>query len=79
MDFGIDIEDGMIVLRRDISRTGKSICRINGKLVTISTLREFGGTIVDIHGQHEHQELMDDTMHLSLLDQFGWEEISFTF
>lgn len=75
VDFGIDIEDGMIVLRRDISRTGKSICRINGKLVTISTLREFGGTIVDIHGQHEHQELMDDTMHLSLLDQFGWEEI----
>jgi DNA repair protein RecN (Recombination protein N) len=76
MEFGIEIEEGMIVLRRDISRTGKSICRINGKLVTISTLREIGSTLVDIHGQHEHQELMDETTHLNLLDQFGLEEIS---
>lgn len=76
LEFGIDIEEGMIVLRRDISRTGKSICRINGKLVTISTLREIGSTLVDIHGQHEHQELMDETRHLNLLDQFGSEEIS---
>ena len=76
LEFGIDIEEGMIVLRRDISRTGKSVCRINGKLVTISTLREIGSTLVDIHGQNEHQELMDETTHLSLLDQFGFEEIS---
>ncbi|SFA96884.1 MULTISPECIES: DNA repair protein RecN [unclassified Bacillus (in: firmicutes)] len=74
-EFGIEIEEGMVVLRRDISRNGKSVCRINGKLVTISTLREFGGTLVDIHGQHEHQELMDESMHLSLLDQFGMDEI----
>ncbi|WP_026572572.1 DNA repair protein RecN [Bacillus sp. UNC438CL73TsuS30] len=75
MEFGIDIEEGMVVLRRDISRSGKSVCRINGKLVTISTLREIGSTLIDIHGQHEHQELMDETKHLSLLDQFGSEEI----
>ncbi len=75
LEFGIDIEEGMVVLRRDISRTGKSVCRINGKLVTISTLREIGGTLVDIHGQHEHQELMDETRHLPLLDQFGAEDI----
>src|SRR3954447_27069133 len=75
LEFGIDIEEGMVVLRRDISRTGKSVCRINGKLVTISTLREIGATLVDIHGQHEHQELMDETRHLPLLDQFGAEEI----
>jgi DNA repair protein RecN (Recombination protein N) len=76
LEFGIEIEEGMIVLRRDISRTGKSVCRINGKLVTISTLREIGSTLVDIHGQHEHQDLMDETRHLPLLDQFGIEEIS---
>src|SRR4051812_36761768 len=76
LEFGIDIEEGMVVLRRDISRTGKSVCRINGKLVTISTLREIGATLVDIHGQHEHQELMDETRHLSLLDQFGFDEIA---
>jgi DNA repair protein RecN (Recombination protein N) len=74
-EFGIEIEEGMVILRRDISRTGKSVCRINGKLVTISTLREVGSTLVDIHGQHEHQELMDETHHLSLLDQFGFKEI----
>ncbi|MEH7302677.1 DNA repair protein RecN [Neobacillus drentensis] len=76
LEFGIEIEEGMVVLRRDISRTGKSVCRINGKLVTISTLREIGSTLVDIHGQHEHQELMDEMIHLSLLDQFGSEEIA---
>ncbi|MDP4104511.1 MAG: DNA repair protein RecN [Bacillota bacterium] len=74
--FGIEIEEGMVILRRDISRSGKSVCRINGKLVTISTLREIGSTLVDIHGQHEHQALMDETHHLSLLDQFGYKEIS---
>ncbi|GHI01033.1 DNA repair protein RecN [Neobacillus kokaensis] len=76
MEFGIEIEEGMIVLRRDISRSGKSVCRINGKLVTISTLREFGAALVDIHGQHEHQELMDETRHVLLLDQFGAVEIA---
>lgn len=75
-EFGIDVEDGMIVLRRDIYKSGKSVCRINGKLVTISILREMGGTLVDIHGQHEHQELMDETKHISLLDQFGGEAIN---
>jgi DNA repair protein RecN (Recombination protein N) len=76
LEFGIEIEEGMVVLRRDISRTGKSVCRINGKLVTISTLREIGATLVDIHSQHEHQDLMDETRHLLLLDQFGNEDIS---
>lgn len=75
-DLGIDIEDGMIVLRRDISKKGKSVCRINGKLVTIGTLREIGCTLVDIHGQHEHQQLMNESMHLSLLDEFGAEKIA---
>ncbi|MGD6940767.1 DNA repair protein RecN [Cytobacillus gottheilii] len=74
-EFGIDIDDGMVVLRRDISKSGKSVCRVNGKLVTISTLREFGSALIDIHGQHEHQELMDESLHLNLLDQFGGEKI----
>ena len=73
-ELGIEIEDQMIVLRRDIYKSGKSVCRINGKLVTISILREIGSALVDIHGQHEHQELMDETRHLSLLDQFGKEK-----
>ena len=74
-EFGIELEDEMIVLRREIYKSGKSVCRINGKLVTISTLREIGSTLVDIHGQHEHQELMDESKHLSLLDQYGSNRI----
>ncbi|WP_044747883.1 DNA repair protein RecN [Bacillus alveayuensis] len=74
-EFGIDISDGMVVLRREISVHGKSVCRVNGKLVTIAALREIGSTLVDIHGQHEHQELMDPEKHLPLLDQYGGEEI----
>jgi DNA repair protein RecN (Recombination protein N) len=73
--FGIEIEEGMIVLRREISNNGKSVCRVNGKLVTIAIMREIGGSLIDIHGQHEHQELMNEHLHLSLLDQFGGNEI----
>jgi DNA repair protein RecN (Recombination protein N) len=75
-DFGIDTSDGMIVLRRDISSSGKSICRINGKLVTIGILREIGQMIIDIHGQHDNQELMNEENHWKLLDQFGSGKIN---
>ncbi|WP_077618737.1 DNA repair protein RecN [Bacillus sinesaloumensis] len=74
-EFGIEISDGMIVLRRDISKSGKSVCRINGKLVTISILREFGRTLIDIHGQHEHQDLMNQEQHIHMLDQYGGNSI----
>ncbi|WP_409289181.1 DNA repair protein RecN [Peribacillus sp. SCS-37] len=73
--FGVDISDGMVVLRRDISSSGKSVCRVNGKLVTIAILREIGSTLIDIHSQHESQELMDPDHHLPLLDFFGGAEI----
>ncbi|MBO1512434.1 DNA repair protein RecN [Metabacillus bambusae] len=74
-DFGIDVSDGMIVLRRDLSSSGKSICRINGKLVTIAILREIGQYLVDIHGQHDNQELMNEENHLTLLDQYGGKKV----
>lgn len=74
-EFGIELEDGMVLLKRDISQSGKSACRVNGKLVTIAILREIGRALIDVHGQHESQELMDETKHLMLLDQFGTQEI----
>ncbi|WAA10466.1 DNA repair protein RecN [Fervidibacillus albus] len=77
-EMGIDVEEGMIVLKRDIHSSGKSVCRMNGKLVTISSLRQLGANLVDIHGQHEHQELMDRNSHLRLLDEFGGEEVKKT-
>ncbi|WP_374723466.1 DNA repair protein RecN [Calidifontibacillus erzurumensis] len=69
-ELGIEISDGMVVIQREILVNGKSVCRINGKLVTIGILREIGRTLVDIHGQHEHQELMNVERHLPLVDQF---------
>lgn len=70
-DFGLEPADGEILLRRELNDKGKNVCRVNGKLVTISILREIGGALIDIHGQHETQELMDEKQHLHLLDQFA--------
>ncbi|MGE7837112.1 DNA repair protein RecN [Viridibacillus arvi] len=72
---GIEIEEGMVILRRDLNDNGKSVCRVNGKLVPLSLLREIGATLIDVHGQHESQELMDDKRHISLLDQFAGADI----
>ncbi|ENQ3078957.1 DNA repair protein RecN [Bacillus sp. WLY-B-L8] len=74
-ELDIEIEDGMIILKRDISVNGKSVCRVNGKLVTLSTLKEIGKTLVDIHGQHETQDLMNEDRHLFMLDHFEGDHI----
>ncbi|WP_017727025.1 DNA repair protein RecN [Halalkalibacterium ligniniphilum] len=74
-DLGIDANDNMIVVRRDMTSNGKSICRVNGKLVTLGILREIGQTLVDIHGQHEHQALMQPEQHLSMLDSYAKNEL----
>lgn len=70
-EHGIDVEEGTIILRRDLNDSGKSICRVNGKLVPLTILREIGGSLIDIHGQHENQELMDEKHHIHLLDHFA--------
>ncbi|MFC5713307.1 DNA repair protein RecN [Thalassorhabdus alkalitolerans] len=72
---GIDIEEGMIVLRREITKQGKSICRINGKLVTLAILREVGQSLVDIQGQHDNQELMQAEKHAGMLDRFAGKKL----
>lgn len=72
---GIESDEGTIILRRDIHDNGKSVCRVNGRLVPLSVLREIGATLIDIHGQHESQELMDEKQHIHLLDQFAQAEL----
>lgn len=74
-DVGIEADEESVILRRDINDHGKSVCRVNGKLVTIAILREIGGSLIDIHGQHESQELMDERLHISLLDQFAGNKL----
>lgn len=65
----------MVVLERSLFRSGKNSCRINGKLVTTVLLRQIGSKLIDIHSQHEHQELMNEEFHLSLLDRFASDKI----
>src|SRR5690625_1066125 len=73
--YGIEIHDEMVVLHRTITSNGKSICRVNGKLVTLAILREFGKTLIDIHSQHETQSLMNPDSHIELLDLYDYELI----
>jgi DNA repair protein RecN (Recombination protein N) len=68
----IDTESGdTLVFSRQISKNGRSRCRINGELANLKQLEELGTLLVDIHGQHEHQSLFRTEMHLELLDDFG--------
>ncbi|WP_432358673.1 DNA repair protein RecN [Sporosarcina sp. UB5] len=75
-EFGIESEEGSIILRRDLNSNGKTTCRVNGKLVTIAILREIGSQLIDIHGQHDNQELMHEKRHIHLLDQFAGAHLS---
>lgn len=69
-DFGIDISDGLII-RRSLSVTGKSRAYINDTMVSLQSLAEVGRSLVDIHGQHEHQSLLSVDKHRLLLDSYG--------
>ena len=75
-DNGIDASEELII-RRDILQNGRSIGRINGQLVNLATLRAVGQYLVDIHGQHDQEELMKPNRHIKMLDEFGdkafWE------
>ena len=72
---GIDNEDGTLILSREISLSGKNTCRINGRLVNVSMLKQIGELLLDIHGQHDNQSLLKTETHISLLDAFGGSNI----
>lgn len=72
----IDYDEKLMIIQREIYSNGRSVCRINGSIVTIGLLKEIGGYLIDIHGQNEHQELMQSDNHISLLDYFGNESIA---
>lgn len=67
---GIEPESGMILLSREIRENGRNRNRINGQLATAGMIKEISKYLVDIHGQHEHQLLLDFRAHLNLLDDF---------
>lgn len=72
---GIDVTEELII-RRDILQNGRSIGRINGQMVNLTTLRAVGQYLVDIHGQHDQEELMKPNRHIRMLDEFGNEQFT---
>lgn len=68
----LDEGDDQLILSREINgETGRSVARINGRAVNLTTLREVGSHLVDIHGQHEGLSLFDTRTHLDMLDRYG--------
>lgn len=70
---GIEFTDELII-RREILKNGRSVSRINGQMVNLSTLRAVGQYLVDIHGQHDQEELMRPNLHIAMLDEFGQDD-----
>lgn len=71
---GIPTEDNTLILTREINSSGRNVCRVNSHLVTTAQLREIAALLVDIHGQHQHQRLLQPGTHLEFLDAFGGPE-----
>jgi DNA repair protein RecN (Recombination protein N) len=72
---GLDEARSLILCRR-LNTAGKNVCRVNGKIVTVGMLREISAFLIDIHGQHEHQSLLDPNRHIELLDRLCGAELA---
>lgn len=71
-----DGDDGLVSISRELTDTGRNLCRINGTLVPLQTLKMVSAQLLDIHGQHEHQLLLDRRNHILYLDAYGAEEVT---
>ena len=69
-EFGIE-PDEELLLQREIHSDGKNVCRVNGRPFTVTQLRALGSRLLNIHGQHDGQQLLDEEQHLVYLDAFG--------
>lgn len=67
--------DGNILVSREINLNGKNMCKINGRMVTVNELKEFMNQFIEIHGQNDNQNLLENRRHLNYLDGFIGEEI----
>ena len=70
-----NFEEDTVIVSREMNLKGKNLCKINGRMVTVSELKEFMKNIIDIHGQNENQSILDSSTHIDLLDGFANEEI----
>ncbi len=75
-DMGIEIENGgELLISRSINATGRNTCKINGRPASVSILKAISSLLIDIHGQHQHQSLLDPKKHIELLNIFCGEEL----
>ena len=68
---GIETEDGLVIVTREISADGRSVCRINGTIVPQNIVREIMQRLINIHGQHDSRELLSRSKHIALLDSYA--------
>ena len=68
-------EDGNIIVSREINLNGKNMCKINGRMVTVNELKEFMKSFIEIHGQNDNQNLLDNKKHLGYLDGFSGNDL----
>ncbi len=74
-DAGVE-DEGMLILQRDISSQGRSLCRINGSMVPLSVLGRLCRQLADIHGQYDNQNLLDPDNHIDILDLYGGQQLA---
>ena len=72
---GKGYEDDTVIVSREINISGKNICRINGRLVSVTELKSFMSTIIDIHGQNDNQSILDVSTHIDLVDRYSEKEL----
>lgn len=68
---GVEVEDGLIVLKREVTSAGRTRAWVNGSTVTATALADIGRALIDLHGQHEAQSLLDSASQRAVLDAFG--------
>lgn len=73
---GVDVSDGQLVVTRELSLSGRNVVRLNGNLTPLAGLKAVSALLVDVHGQHEHQSLMNEEKHLGFLDGFAQAAIA---
>jgi DNA repair protein RecN (Recombination protein N) len=72
----IEQDGDSLTVMRELSVSGRSLCRVNGVMLPINSLKQITDLLVDVHGQHEHQSLLDERNHLSVIDAFDAAEIT---
>ncbi len=75
MSISNNLQEEDIILSREINVNGKNLCKINGRMVSVKELKAFMETVIDIHGQHDNQSLLNSSLHIELLDKFAGSKL----